>query len=60
MNSISGVDFPSCYGNRITAEVDGVELSLINLPELLLNKQATGRLKDQADVEELRKRPLVR
>jgi predicted nucleotidyltransferase len=57
MNSISGVDFAGCYRSRVVAEIDGVAVSFINLPELLVNKRATGRLKDQADAEELLKRP---
>jgi predicted nucleotidyltransferase len=57
MNSISGVDFATCHRNRVVADIEGVEVSFINLKELLANKQATGRLKDKADAEELLKRP---
>ena len=36
-----------------TAELDGVTVHLIELGDLKLNKQASGRLKDQLDLEQL-------
>jgi predicted nucleotidyltransferase len=38
-----------------TVEIDGVEVSLIDLEHLLRNKAASGRLKDLDDLENLTK-----
>lgn len=51
--SISGVEFDDCYQGRVIAELDGVEVNLINLKDLKTNKKASGRLKDLTDLEKL-------
>jgi hypothetical protein len=51
--SISGVEFEECYQSRIMDTLDGVNVSIIDLPHLKLNKKAAGRLKDLADLEYL-------
>lgn len=51
--SIDGVDFDECYATRIVDTLDGVEVSLINLHYLKINKRASGRLKDLSDIENL-------
>jgi len=51
--SISGVEFDACYERRITAELDGVEVNLIGLEDLKVNKKASGRSKDITDLENL-------
>jgi predicted nucleotidyltransferase len=53
LTRISGVGFEECYRERIVDQMDGVEVSLINLRDLLANKRASGRHKDLMDVEEL-------
>ena len=53
LTRVSGVEFEACYGNRVEGEMDGVEVSLIILRDLLANKRASGRHKDLMDVEEL-------
>ena len=53
LTSISGVRFGECYGRRSNAEVDGVEVSLIGLEDLKMNKAASGRYKDMDDLEHL-------
>jgi predicted nucleotidyltransferase len=53
LNWASGVDFDECYRARIVDKLDGVEVSLIGLNHLKMNKKAAGRLKDLADLEEL-------
>jgi len=50
---ISGVEFDECYTARITDKIDGVEVNLINLQHLKINKKASGRLKDLSDLENL-------
>jgi len=51
--TISGVKFSECYANRIVDTLDGIEVNLINLNHLKINKKASGRLKDLNDLEHL-------
>jgi|ERR1043166_2809567 hypothetical protein len=53
MTSASGVRFEDCYGARLETTLDNEPVSLIDLRNLRINKQAAGRLKDLADLEEL-------
>ena len=53
LTSISGVEFANCFQNRILAEIDAVPVNLIAAEDLKVNKKASGRLKDLADLEEL-------
>src|SRR2546425_10768897 len=55
LTTIDGVSFPECYAARQTAVIDGVEVNLIDLHHLRLNKKASGRLKDLSDLENLPK-----
>jgi len=51
--SISGVEFEECYKERVTDRLDGVEVNLISLKHLKINKKASGRYKDLNDLENL-------
>ncbi len=51
--TISGVAFAECYADRVVDTLDGVEVSLISLRHLRVNKQASGRHKDLGDLENL-------
>ena len=51
--TISGVDFAACYAMRNHAILDGVEVPIISLPHLKINKRASGRHKDLNDLENL-------
>ena len=53
LTTISGVQFEECYADRIIDILDGVEVNLISLDHLKVNKQASGRLKDLNDLENL-------
>ena len=50
---ISGVRFDECYANRIRDTIDGVEVTLLSLPDLKINKQASGRHRDLDDLDHL-------
>ncbi|MDZ4289837.1 MAG: nucleotidyltransferase [Prosthecobacter sp.] len=50
---IDGVAFAECYPRRLMTDMDGIEIPVICLEDLLANKRASNRLKDQADVEAL-------
>jgi hypothetical protein len=49
--AISGVEFDECYRERVETELDGVPVSVINLNHLRINKLASGRSKDLADLD---------
>ncbi len=55
LTEISGLSFDEVWASRITAEVEGRTVSFIGREALLKNKEASGRLKDIADVDRLRK-----
>jgi predicted nucleotidyltransferase len=48
-----GVDFDACYASRIQEEIDGIQVSFIDLESLKRNKKAVGRHQDLADIENL-------
>ena len=50
---ISGVDFDECHNSRIIAVVEEIEINIIDLEHLKINKKAAGRFKDLADLENL-------
>ncbi len=51
--SISGVSFDECFKEKIIDEIDGIEVNLISLAHLKVNKKASGRYKDLNDLENL-------
>jgi hypothetical protein len=57
LTTIDGVSFSECYAARNSVVIDDVEVSLINLHDLRVNKKASGRLKDLSDLENLPKSP---
>ena len=58
LGAISGVSFEAVFAGAVPTDVDGQQLLVIGLDELVANKRATGRAKDMADVRSLtRKRP---
>lgn len=53
MNSIDGVVFDQCRENLIETDFDGISVPVISLPDLKVNKKASGRPKDMDDLEHL-------
>ncbi|HKI17363.1 MAG TPA: DUF6036 family nucleotidyltransferase [Isosphaeraceae bacterium] len=53
MTSVSGLDFAEAYAKRVVDVIEGIPVSLINLEHLKINKRASGRLKDLADLDYL-------
>ena len=50
---IDGVNFSECYPKGVKAELDGTSVWFISLADLRRNKQASGRNKDMADLDQL-------
>ncbi len=44
-----------CYARRTVADIDGVEVNVLSLDDLIANKRACGRAKDLDDIEHLAK-----
>ena len=53
LTSISGVEFDECHKARSVVRLGDVEVSFIGVEQLRINKKASGRLKDLADLESL-------
>ncbi len=53
MSNIAGVEFSNCYKNAAVVLIDGVEVMIISLDDLKVNKRACGRHKDLDDLEHL-------
>ena len=51
--TISGVDFDECFAGKVIAELDGEQVNLISLNHLKINKKASGRHQDLADIDNL-------
>ena len=51
--TISGVNFNECYAKRVQGVIDGVNVNLISINHLKINKKAAGRHQDLADLENL-------
>ena len=50
---ISGVDFDACFARRRRVDMGDVQVNLIDLQDLKINKRASGRHKDLEDLEHL-------
>ncbi len=53
LTAISGVGFDDAWANRLSIEMDGINLCVIGRDDLIVNKRACGRPKDIADAETL-------
>ena len=56
LTGITGVGFEEAWPNRLTVTVDEQVVPVIGVADLIRNKSATGRPKDQADLIWLRER----
>jgi predicted nucleotidyltransferase len=54
MTSISGVDFISCYVDKVEDFIDDIPVKIISLEHLKINKRSANRHKDLDDLEKLR------
>lgn len=56
MTSCKGVDFDTAYTSVMTANIDpDFQIKVIHLDQLIIAKEASGRTRDKADIEELSK-----
>lgn len=52
--SCDGIEFEWTYQSKIIIEVDGLEINFIDLKNLRINKLASGRPQDLADLDNLK------
>jgi len=53
LTSIDGVNFKTCFNNRIIADFGDFKVNFISKDDLLINKRASGRSQDLVDFEKL-------
>jgi hypothetical protein len=53
ITNISGIKFEQAYANRKVIQIESLNIPVISVADLLVNKRASGRLQDLADVERL-------
>lgn len=53
---ISARDFDDCYPRRTYGILGGMRVPLISVEDLLINKRASARPKDKADIDEFERR----
>ncbi|MEI7724009.1 MAG: DUF6036 family nucleotidyltransferase [Bacteroidota bacterium] len=55
LTSISGLNFNDAFDHCDHLTIENYDFPFLSFDDLIINKMVTGRLKDQADVEELQK-----
>jgi predicted nucleotidyltransferase len=53
ITNISDIEFDHAYANRKNVVLEGLEIPVISVPDLITNKRASGRAQDLADIEKL-------
>lgn len=53
LNFAPGLEFEKAYESRSTSVIEGVEVSMVSLEDLKINKKTSGRHKDLDDLEHL-------
>ena len=53
----TGIEFEVSYAGSTPMAVDGHEIPFLSYPDLVRKKQASGRLRDKADLEALNESP---
>ena len=53
ITAASGLQFEPTYQNSIPVNIEGIEVRIPSIDDLIINKKATGRTRDLADAEAL-------
>jgi len=56
ITGIDGVDFEEAWESKVISQVAGLDIPFLGWDVLLRNKEASGRPKDMADIQLLRKK----
>src|SRR5579859_4688479 len=55
ITSITGVSFEDAWAHRVIRKIEDLDLPVLSIDDLIINKTATGHPKDLVDVEWLKK-----
>ncbi len=55
ITTASGLQFDEAYANSMAVDIEGIEVHIPSVTDLIRNKRASGRTKDIADAEALEK-----
>ena len=55
ITGVSGLQFKKAFAHSIEIDIEGIKIHILSVEDLIQNKIATGRIKDLADVEVLKK-----
>lgn len=53
ITAATGLDFHATLNHAVTTDIDGIQVHIPSIDDLIRNKKATGRTRDLADVEAL-------
>ena len=53
ITSIDGLQFEDAFARSELVNIEGIPVHVLSIPDLIINKRATGRIKDLADAEAL-------
>jgi len=53
ITAASGLQFDEAFSHSISVDIEGIEVHIPSVADLILNKRASGRTKDLADAEAL-------
>jgi hypothetical protein len=53
ITGVSGLRFDEAFANSVEIDIEGLKLRIPSVDDLIINKRASGRTKDLADVEAL-------
>jgi len=51
LTSIDGLKFEDAFARSQMIDIEGIPIRVLSIPDLIINKRATGRTKDLADAE---------
>jgi hypothetical protein len=54
LTELTGLDFSEAWPGRVCQTIGGLEIPFVGRDDFIRNKEATGRLRDLADIEDLR------
>lgn len=55
LTRVSGLEYERAEKNKVIGEIDGLEVPVVHMNDLVLSKMSTDRAKDRVDIEELQK-----
>jgi hypothetical protein len=53
LTTVDGLKFDDAFAHSTVVEIEGIEIHIPSVTDLIINKRASGRTKDLADVEML-------